>query len=119
MMRRNTSVRWVSCAAVAGALAAASAVDGGACCYPNGSCVQEEEIECITFHGAYQGDGTLCFGAICPCTGDLNGNDVIDLQDLLMVLANWGGSGVGDIDGDGVVGFPDLMLLTRSWGPCV
>ncbi|MCP3905937.1 MAG: hypothetical protein GY715_20115 [Planctomycetes bacterium] len=111
--------RWLTGGAAVLAIALATSVDGGACCYPDGSCVQEDEIECITFHGMYQGDGTLCFGTICPCTADFNGSLTIDFQDVLQILTFWGAPGPTDLDGDGTTGMPDLMLLIGAWGPCV
>jgi len=35
----------------------------------------------------------------------------------LILLGNWGTSGPGDIDGDGIVGVKDLLILLGSWGP--
>jgi hypothetical protein len=47
---------------------------------------------------------------------DINGDGVVDVQDLLIVLADWGGtSGPADINGDGVVDVQDLLLLLAAW----
>ena len=46
---------------------------------------------------------------------DLNDDGLVDGQDLTIVLANWGGSGLGDIDGDGVIGGKDLTSVLAAW----
>jgi hypothetical protein len=53
------------------------------------------------------------------CPGDINGDDVVDVVDLLALLSAWGQSDVPeDLDGDGIVGVGDLLTLLASWGPC-
>jgi len=57
------------------------------------------------------------------CPGDLDGDDVIGIRDLLAVLANWGDVGsaadcVSDLNGDGGVDAMDLTVLIEVWGPC-
>jgi hypothetical protein len=52
------------------------------------------------------------------CPEDLNGDGVVNTEDLLTLLANWGTSGDGDIDGNGVVGTSDLLMLLAAWGDC-
>lgn len=52
---------------------------------------------------------------------DLNNDGVVDVSDLLILLANWGqcprnDTCIGDINGDGVVDVSDLLLLLASWG---
>ncbi len=64
-----------------------------------------------------------------PCPADITGPNgapdrVIDVHDLLLILANWGSAGPqGDITGpdgepDGVVDVHDLLALLGAWGPC-
>lgn len=52
--------------------------------------------------------------------GDVNGDGFVGIEDLDLLLANWGGSvtaGTGaDLDGDGTVGQGDLDLITANWG---
>ena len=52
------------------------------------------------------------------CPADLNGDGVVDTDDLLILLGNWSGSGAGDIDNNGVVNTTDLLLLLGAWGQC-
>ncbi len=54
------------------------------------------------------------------CTGDLNGDGVVDVSDLLQLLGNWGSCPGCDADfnDDGVVDVSDLLLLLGNWGSC-
>jgi hypothetical protein len=60
--------------------------------------------------------------ADCPdCLGDLNGDGVVDVSDLLALLGDWGpcsGACPGDLNSDGVVDVSDLLLLLGAWGAC-
>lgn len=52
---------------------------------------------------------------------DLNGDGVVDLDDLSEVTNNWGRTGTpgtvpGDVNGDGVVDLQDLSIVTNNWG---
>ena len=62
-------------------------------------------------------------GVTTDCTGDTDGNGVVDVDDLLAVINNWGAcTGCdGDIapkDGNGVVDVDDLLMVTNGWGVC-
>jgi len=52
------------------------------------------------------------------CPADVTGDALVDVLDLLDVLAQWGTSGTGDITGDGIVDVLDLLDLLAAWGPC-
>jgi hypothetical protein len=53
------------------------------------------------------------------CSADLNGDGVINVQDLLMVVGAFGNvGGPEDINGDGIVNVTDLLLVIATWGPC-
>jgi len=57
----------------------------------------------------------------CPepeCPADITGDGVVDVLDILEVLAQWGGSGSADITGNGVVDVLDLLEVLAAWGPC-
>ncbi|MDG2094133.1 MAG: hypothetical protein P8J89_02545 [Phycisphaerales bacterium] len=45
---------------------------------------------------------------------DLNGDAILDIEDLLLLLASWSQAD-GDLDGDEVTGINDLLLLLDSW----
>lgn len=63
---------------------------------------------------------TISCDATPPCTGDLNGDEVVDLEDLSVQLSNFGMSGVdpedGDLDGDGDVDLTDMSLMLAVFG---
>jgi hypothetical protein len=52
----------------------------------------------------------------CPC--DLDGDHVVDGNDLGMLLGGWGEPGPADFNGDGLVDGNDLGVMLGSWGPC-
>ena len=53
----------------------------------------------------------------CEVSGseDLNFDGSVGIDDLLIVIASWGGSGSADIDGDGTVGVTDLLAVISAW----
>gem|GEM_PF-6566336 len=69
------------------------------------------------------GDGGKCKPR-CHCLGDLNGDCVVDLTDLAVMLGNFGTVGGaqasdGDLDGDGDVDLSDLAAILGVFGqPC-
>jgi hypothetical protein len=79
----------------------------------NGRFVLFEAVLANGVEGAYSID----LGGQCP--EDLNNDGVVDVEDLLLLLAAWGQTGVpADIDGDGVVAVGDLLLILAAWGEC-
>jgi len=52
------------------------------------------------------------------CPADVSPDGVVNIQDLLMVIASWGGGPEGDVDGDGTVDVADLLMIISSWGLC-
>jgi len=54
-----------------------------------------------------------------PCIGDLNGDGVVELTDLAILLAGFGCTGggcPGDIDGDGDTDLADLAIMLSAFG---
>ncbi len=106
---------------------------GNVCCVasPNGTPGCEDGACCATvcavdpFCCKMQWDGICAAEAkglcadIC-CTGDVNGDGVVDGADLGILLANWGSlqSVPGDLNGDCIVDGADLGILLAQWGPC-
>lgn len=62
--------------------------------------------------------GEVISGA--PCAGDVDGNNVVDLTDLAVILGNFGVSPAtraqGDLDGNGVVDLSDLAEVLGQFG---
>ncbi len=53
------------------------------------------------------------------CPGDFDGNGEVDANDILDMIAAWGGSDTTiDLNGDGIVGVSDLLMLLEAWGSC-
>jgi hypothetical protein len=54
----------------------------------------------------------------CACFSDINNDNETNIQDFLLLLADYGCSGVcsADINGDGTTGAADLLLLNSSFG---
>ena len=49
---------------------------------------------------------------------DLDGDQQVNVNDLLMLLKSWGSADFGDpadIDGDGNVDVVDLLLMLEAW----
>ena len=54
-----------------------------------------------------------------PCYGDVNGNGVVDVEDLVEVILAWGtDDAAADITGDGIVNVEDLVEIILAWGSC-
>ena len=67
---------------------------------------------------------TLCFDNVdidpfFACPEDINGDGIVDVLDLLALLAAWGNpGGPEDVNGDGIVDVLDLLMVLAAWGPC-
>ena len=70
--------------------------------------------------GAFIDGGDNVYEDECAgdCPADVDGDGTVGVDDVLLVLSGWGGSGTGDIDGDGLVNVDDLLLVIAAWGPC-
>jgi hypothetical protein len=94
----------------------------GACCAADGSgCFETTSCACAAYGGLFTED-VSCADIQCPapCLGDLNGDGVVDVLDLLALLDAWGPNPghPADLNGDGVVDVLDLLILLDNWGPC-
>ena len=65
-------------------------------------------------------DGTVVraprYAAAATLVGDINGDCAVDVSDLLLLLAAFGGGAGGDCNGDGATDVADLLLLLAGFG---
>lgn len=65
------------------------------------------------------GTSALNLAVSVSVLGDLNGDEVVDIVDLLALLAGWGpcppGPCPADLNDDGVVGIADFLALLANW----
>ena len=55
----------------------------------------------------------------CECLADINTDGNVNVNDILTLIANWGGaSDIGDVNYDGTVNISDLLIVIGNWGPC-
>ena len=60
------------------------------------------------------------------CLGDLNGDAVVNVVDILELISEWGSTNSpaasnnlpADINTDGIVDVADLLIVVGNWGPC-
>jgi len=77
----------------------------------------------IIGHG-FNGAWTIKFAPVSTCEGDIapkGGDDVIDVQDLLGIIAAWGDIGEDmptDLNNDLIVDVQDLLAIIGLWGNC-
>ncbi|MHC4415764.1 MAG: hypothetical protein ACYS0G_10810 [Planctomycetota bacterium] len=66
----------------------------------------------------YDQDDSDC--AADPCPWDLTDDGFVGINDLLILLANWGPNPghPADFNGDDFVGINDLLVLLANWGNC-
>ena len=52
----------------------------------------------------------------CP---DINGDGIVDVSDLLIVIGYWGtADSPADVNDDGIVDVSDLLIVIGNWGEC-
>ena len=96
----------------------------GWCCTETGDCFELTQATCVAFGGTYGGDGSTCADSdacddTSDCLGDTTGDGVVNVDDVLDVLANYGSDGSsGDADGDNDVDVDDVLLVINGWGNC-
>jgi len=101
-------------------------VDNGYCealqtgCTDSEACNYDSEAEVDNGECTFNEVGYNCDG-IFLCTNDLDSDGYVGVDDLLIVLSNFGclSDCNGDFDSDGVVGISDLLDMLSSFGdPC-
>ena len=95
----------------------------GACCVGASSCVNIPQANCDAGGGTWMGKGTTCASGACDapaCPTDINGDGIVNVSDILSVIAGWGPcEGCdADVNDDGVINVNDLLEVVANWGPC-
>ena len=106
-------------------------MDSSACNYDSTATIDDgscEFISCLVFgcmdttacnydSTADYDDGS-CEYTSCACTGDINGDGVITVADVLLVLSEFGclSGCTADVDGDTYVNVADILLLLAAFG---
>jgi len=83
--------------------------------------VTDNQLDAVFINnvGAISDHFTIIKGT--PCAGDVNGDAVVNVADLLDLISAWGPCPgcPQDLNGDGAVNVPDLLQMIAAWGPCV
>lgn len=93
----------------------------GACCMDDGSpCFESNWFDCMIAGGVEHHEGMACDSQICGgCNGDANQDFMVDVEDLLLVMAYWGSENQDcDFDSSGTVDVSDLLVVVSAWGSC-
>lgn len=57
-----------------------------------------------------------------PCDGDIDSTGVVNVDDLLLLIAFWGQTSPAmpraDVNSNGIVNIDDLLALINNWGAC-
>jgi hypothetical protein len=55
-----------------------------------------------------------------PCPSDVNGDNEVNVGDLLAIIDAWGCTDCffADVNGDGIVNVSDLLMVVGNWGEC-
>ena len=88
----------------------------------------EAEVGCLYSELEITGDEYSCTSGflaaspaewILPCSADVTGDGEVTVNDVLLVIAEWGTSNPKyDINEDGLVGTDDLLAILDAWGSC-
>ena len=71
-------------------------------------------------NGGYTDGGGNAIADECPSDcPDINGDGVVSVADLLLVIDQWGlADSPADLNFDGIVDVFDLLTVVGNWGPC-
>ena len=83
---------------------------------------QYEQLDYLYYSGDWfkqiTGGDLVIATAISNLIGDVNGDAIVNGQDLALVSSNWlktGPNMAGDVNGDGIVNGQDLAFVSSSW----
>jgi hypothetical protein len=103
-----------------------TAIDEGVVLVDAGDVSGNDDIELVTVGGGSDQFLvppllTVRANTSITCVGDTDFNDVVNVDDMLMVLSQFGpcpNGCSGDFNDDGAVTIDDLLALIGAWGPC-
>ena len=89
-------------------------------------CTPEMSSAALSQYGLAAGDSNasdhlvFCVDFARPCAADIDGNNTVDVDDLISLIANWGACDGcnADLNNDGEVGTDDLLIVLAAWGSC-
>ena len=57
----------------------------------------------------------------CECSGDVDANGRVDVDDIIDVITAWGDTGdsAADLNNDGIVDAGDLVIVLAGYGSCL
>ena len=80
----------------------------------------ENSVICSNTNGQVHGvshEGCTVADVCEPSCGDVNGDDIVNVGDLLVVIENWGTFDINaDVTLDGIVDVDDILLIVSAWG---
>lgn len=94
----------------------AATVEDGSCDY---SCLGCTDSSACNFDSLATIDDGSCDYTTCVCVGDFNGDLQVNVEDLLMFIADFGCLGaacIGDLDQNGTTDSSDLLLFLPTFG---
>jgi hypothetical protein len=93
----------------------------GACCASDGTCTVTSFANCAASGGTFRGYATNCLAVCTP--GDIDGDNRVNLDDLLAVIKNWGACRTpcppcpSDLNSSCTVDVDDLLYVIQHWLP--
>lgn len=93
---------------------ASAQCDDGSCLLPDGC----TDVTACNYDPAATCDDASCEYLSCTCPGDFNGDDVVDVQDLLFFLSQFGclSDCTADMNGDDKVDTSDMLIFLGAYG---
>ena len=119
----NGSCEYTSCAGCIDATAcnydATATLNNGSCDYT--SCAGCTDVTACNYDASATIDDGTCEFVSCACPEDINGDGIVTVADILVILGEFNclSGCTADVDGDGAVTVSDLLLLLAAFGnPC-
>jgi hypothetical protein len=91
--------------------------------YELGGTIGQPDAGALLIGGSYSLSGGFWPGTsaepVDPCPPDITGDLIVNVDDLLAVIGDWGApGGPADVTADGIVNVDDLLVVIGAWGAC-